>query len=81
MKFNIMGRIIFGLPLTPGMRDKKSIRQYLKGKSTIGSHGVTVRDDVRLFIKTDKSYSYTVWNLSSNCYRSFNGMGLLAYSK
>ena len=84
-KFDIMGKIFYGLPLSPQLKNKKGLKTFLENKSTEHIHGINFSrmDDIRLYINTSASsdnYEYNVWALGYNIFRTHRGMGGLAYA-
>jgi hypothetical protein len=77
--FNIMGREYYGVSLCPELSNRKGLRRFLKGKSTIKKNGINFSlYNPKIFIKPMKLYR--IWFISFNLFRTMSWMGGLAFS-
>jgi hypothetical protein len=75
-EFNIMGRLYYGISLCPELRNKKGLKNFLKGKTTIKKSGLNFSEinNTKIIINSNIK-EYRIWTIGFNIFGTYNGLG------
>jgi hypothetical protein len=80
-KFSILGRMYYGVSLCPELSDKKGLKKFLKGKSTIKKSGLNFSrlDRVQIIIKSNVK-KFSIYGIGFNILGTCDGRGFYRFS-